>query len=304
MSDVWNIVVTQLFIYRDVLYVFGVGVLLFLSYRFMKRAGYDERRSVRYDKRRIARQFVLLKAKLHNQADEDTLRRFGVPKWITSAGLNGVRIGALLILFLMVAIGYLVGQMMVSPPTILLGIVVAFSLKPKKPYPLFYIIQAYKGRHTQEISNEVYQFYNDIKAHFQTEGKGNNTYLMIKGMLPYYELIRPTLEKMLKYLENKNFEEAWDLFERELSTDDAKTLSIIMKEIESLDREQSLTLLDQKRQEFSNALYNRYGEYLKRRKTLIYSIVVVGIMSVFLNEITVFFMWYRDIMDSVNMMGN
>ncbi|MFS0783391.1 hypothetical protein [Bacillus sp. 1P06AnD] len=288
----------------DLLYILLIGVLLVLSWSFYKQSQYDERRKSRFSRRGIQRTVQEYKGKFYNEKHEVFLRKNGMPKWITSVRLNFFRFALLFFLLVIACLQLVTSDRYVSYFDLAIWATIPIILTPKHPYPLSFIVQQVNRKRKNDVSNETYQLYNEIKASFQAEDEGaSNSYYIIQRVLPYYNKIRPTLEKMMPYLEKKQLTEAWELFSKDLDTHDAQMLSVVMREVESLKKEQAFLLLEQKRQEFSNALYNRHTEYLSRRKTMIFGLVVIGALSVFFNELTVFFMWYQEVMSTVNGMN-
>ncbi|EFV75041.1 MULTISPECIES: hypothetical protein [Cytobacillus] len=283
------------------LYLVIMAILLFLSWYYLHRSQYDERRKRRFSKNRLRRSAEQYKEWFHNEEYEIFLRKNNLPRWITSSRLNMVRLFTLIILILVLSLELLTDvNYLTLTELITLGLM-PLILTPKRPYPFYYIVQQIKRKNHNDVSNEIYQLYNDIKSSFQIkENRTQNSYYTIKYVLPYFHKIRPTLEKMMPALQNKELDKAWDYFANDLDTEEAKILSIVMREVESVPPEQALVLLEQKRKEFSNHLYNRYTDYLKRRKFIIFALVSAGAMTVFFNEITVFFMWYKDVMANVN----
>ena len=287
-----------------VVYIILLAVLLFASYTLLRQSQYDERRRNRFRKNFSVRRLSYLQTKLYNEEYEQEFKRNGLPRFITSIRLNLIRLVTMLILLLAVTIGLISGKPIFSVGELVMWGIVPFLLTPKKPFPLFYIFKLFRKQHQNNVSNEVYQLYNEIKSHFEIRSNGlANTYHIISQAIPYYQTIRTTLEKMLPYLEKKDLDTAWELFGNELQTNEAKMLGVVMKEVEATGTEQALSLLEQKRQEFSNNIYNRYTEQLAGKKNIIHFLVVVGIMMVFVNEIIVFYMWYKDVMSVVNQIG-
>ncbi|QVY63938.1 hypothetical protein [Cytobacillus gottheilii] len=286
----------------DVLYVLLVGSLLYLSYLFLQRAQFDERRKSRYRRKNIIRKLSYLHMKLHNEEHELFLRQNGVPSFVTSERINTVRFGILIIFIVIVILELITKIDYISDINLILWVLIAFCLTPKKKYPLSYLMKIVRQKYHNNVSNEIYQLYNEIKSNFQLNTSNANSYYIIQEVLPYYSYIKAPLEKMLPYLEKKQLDKAWDLFEKEISIKEAAMLSIVMKQVESTTNEQALLILEKKRQEFSNDLYNRYTEYLSRKKTLIFIAVVICILPVFYNELVVFFMWYKEVMSVGNQM--
>lgn len=286
------------------IYTLVLGILLLLSWYFYKSSQYDERRKNRFGIKSLKRRKAQYQEKLFNAEYEAFFRKSGLPGWITSVRLNLIRFVSLFVLLFIVVLEFLTTKDYISTFELILWGSIPVILIPKRPYPFYFLVHLFSQRYTKEISNEVYQLYNEIKSNFKVRNNGSdNSYYTIKNALPYYKKIRPTMEKMLPYLEKKDLSEAWETFSHDLGTKESSMLAIVMKEVESLEPRQALLLLEQKRQEFSNHLYNRYTDYLRRRKTVIFTIVVFGAMMVFINEVTVFFMWYKEIMSVANRFG-
>jgi hypothetical protein len=285
----------------DLIFSIVIGFSLLLSWFYYNKAQYDERRKSRFGIRSFQRKVGVYKQKLFNEEYERFLRKNGLPFWITSERLNIVRIGTVFFLLLLVLLEFLTRHDYISTINLMMWGSLPVILTPKKPFPLYYLVGILRQKRANEISNEVYQLYNEIKSNFQLQNGGiSSSYYMIQSAIPYYKLIKPTMEKMLPHLEKKKLDLAWQLFVDELEIKEAQMLGLVMKEVESMKPEQALLLLEQKRKEFSNNLYNRYTEFLRKRKGMIFVMVVVGFMTVFLNEVTVFFMWYKEVMSVVN----
>ncbi|MEK5217703.1 hypothetical protein [Psychrobacillus sp. FSL H8-0487] len=285
------------------IYLVVVAGLLLLSWYFMRKAQYDERRKNRYGIKSIKRNIRIYRKRLENEEFDLFFKKNGLPKWITSERLNLVRFSILIGVLVIVIYGLITRTNYIDITTLFLWGIIPIALTPKKPYPMHFIVMMFQKKRQNEISNEIYQLYNDLKSAYQVGDKPKSSYYLIQEALPYFKVIRPSLEKMLPLLEVKNNGVAWDQFANELNTKEAETLGVVMKEVESLKTEQAYLLLEQKRREFSNDLYNRYTEILRKRKSIIYVLVVVGALTVFLNEVTVFFMWYKEVMAVVNQMG-
>lgn len=284
-------------------YLLLIGGLLLLSYLFYIRSQFDERKRKRF-KLLFFNHHSRFYKQLKNEQYDRFFRSNGLPSVITSERFNLVRL-TMLVSLIAVAFSEILFRIDVLSftNTIILGSIPLMMI-PKKPYPFYYLVLSTKKRYKREKNNEVYQLYNEVKAEFKAKGNHiGNSYFLILDLIPYYTYIRPTLEKMLPLLENKNFAAAWDLFAEEIETPEAERLSVLMKEIESTGIEQASVLLEQARQEFANNMYNTYKDYLTRRKNIIYFIVVIGAVTVFLNEFAVFFLWYKDIMSVVNGLG-
>lgn len=288
---------------KDVIYILVISFLLIASYSFYKRGIFDERRRSRYRRKNIVRQINYWREKLHNPEYELFLRRNGLPAWLTSSLLNLIRMGSIIVLIFIVLLGFGIQRNFLTPMELIMWGSLPIILTPRKPFPFYHLTKILQQKYSNDVSNEIYQLYNEIKSNFQINNSNSNTYFTVQRALPYYSKIRPTLEKMLPHLEKKELQQAWDLFESDLDTREASMLGIVMKEVESTGKEQALMLLEQKKNEFSNQLYNRYTDYLRRRRFIIYILVVTGALSVFFNEVTVFFMWYKEVMSVVNRVG-
>lgn len=290
----------EILLHFNSLYIYLLGMLLLMSWYFWRKSQHDERRSKRFMMKNIRRRFTETKTKFYNEKHEQFLKGHAFPKWITSEGLNILRFAIVILLLFIVVTGILNNQSSLNMSSLLLLGMTPLLLTPKKKYPLAYIGKFMNEKRKNQFSNEVYQLYNDVKSTYQTSSNPKNVYFQVQDLLPYYTHIRSTLEKMLPFLERKEHEAAWNLFQKELDIEEAKVLSIVMQEVENTSHAQAVNLLEQKRNEFSNHLYNRYTDILRRRKSFIFLIVTFGALTVIINLFTVFFMWYREIMSVVN----
>lgn len=289
--------------YESLIFLIVIAVLLYTSYIFAEKGRFDERRRSRFRRKTIMRKINQYSDFLKNDEYELFFKRNRLPSWINSQRLNLVRITVLFVLIVVVAIQMITKTQYLTLMEILFWGMMPIILIPKKPYPLFWIITLMRQKHYEDISEEIYQLYNEIKTYFQEKNSNStNTYFIIHESLSYYDRIRPTLEKMLPYLEKKQLKEAWNLFEQELSTNEATMLRIVMQEVESMDSQRALGLLEQKRDEITNSIYNRYTDYLRRRKEFITIIVFAAALMVFLNELVVFYIWYKDSIQVFNYM--
>ena len=286
-----------------VLYLVVVACSLLLSWYFMRQSQYDERRKNRHGLKSFKRNVQMYRKRLENEQYDLFFRKNGLPKWVTSERINIVRLAIAGIVLAIVVIGLITQTNYIDMTTLVLWGIIPIALTPKKPYPMHYIVMMFQKKRQNEISNEIYQLYNDLKSAFQVGDKPKSSYYLLQEALPYYSVIRPSMEKMLPLLEVKKNDSAWEQFACELNTKEAETLGVVMKEVESIKPEQALLLLEQKRKEFSNDLYNRYTEVLRRRKSVIFILVVLGALTVFFNEVTVFFLWYKEVMSVVNQTG-
>lgn len=294
-----------LYYLQEYLFIILSAVLLFLTYQFIQKGRFDERRRSRFRRSAIIRQVNHYKQFLHSEEDDLFLRRHGLSKWITSERLYAfVFISSALIVILLV-LQLITGHGFLSGFGFFCFMLILISLIPKKPLPFYYIVKMFRQRYKHEISNEVYQLYNEIRTNYGTNKNTGvaSTYLIIKRSLPYYDKIKPTLKKMLPHLERNHQKEAWKLFSYELDVKEAEMLSIVMEEVESIDINQAMEQLDQKRKEISNSIYNRFTDRLRNRKEIIHVIVISGVVSVFFNFAIVFYMWYKAVTEIADRVG-
>lgn len=289
-----------IFQYFDAIYIYLIGILLFCSWYFLWKSQYDERRNKRFMFKNMKRQISTTVNAFKVEKHDQFLKKYGFPSWLTSERINIFRYSLIFLVVVLIAVGFLSHRSTVDFIDALLLGGIALMIEPKEKMPLHWIALAVNKKRQNHISNEVYQLYNDLKVTYQDPSYNKNMYYQIQELLAYYTLIKPTLEKMLPFLERQQQEEAWTLFAKELDIQEASMLSVMMQEIGSLKPEQALQLLEQKRKEFSNNLYNRYTDMLRRQKSTIYVLVMGGAVTVFFNEITVFFMWYKEVMSVVN----
>lgn len=280
--------------------------LLFLigSYYFYLKSNYDERRKRRFRLKRFVTVNHSLRNKFENKQFDETFRRFGLPSYINSVNFNMVRFGSMSVLIAVNILQiYLDTEILSFFSTMALGTMTVFAV-PKRGYPLYTVLTLLKKRYSSRRNHEVYQLYNEIKAEFKSRGKNvRNTHFLIREVLPYYTYIRPSLEKILPYLESNQHEKAWEIFENEIETEEAKSLGILMKDIEATGYKEALGLIEEARQEFSNAIINDYKAYLSRRKFFYFALTSVGVFVIFLNEVNIFFIWYKNVMEVVNKLG-
>ena len=288
----------------EMIYFITIGLLLLLSYSFIAKSGYDERRKRRFRVQSLYRYQDKVRNRMHKKEYDDYFRSNGLPAFITSERFNTVRFLFLGILIITVLFEMLFNTSLMSMTNLVVLGSIPVLMIPKKPSPFYYLVKMVQKRYNREKNNEIYQFYNEMKAEFRSKGdKVGNSYHIIMGLLPYYKYIRPALEKMLTLLEKTTVEEAWTLFKDEINNPEANSLSIVMQEIESTGVRQAGEILEQKRVEFANSMYNNYKEYLYRRKIVIFSLALFGTVVVIMNEVTVFFLWYKDVMSVVNNLG-
>lgn len=287
-----------------VIYLFLVGILLFLSWYFWRKSQHDERRRNRFMvknvKRHMEEAFVLLK----NKEQDKFLRESAFPEWVTSQRINIVRFAIIFLLSIYMLVGFLNRETYLGVGEIVNWLCVIIILTPKEKFPLSWFAKFLNLRRQNDISNEVYQLYNDLTSAYFVLKNPKNVYYQIQELIPYKTYIRPTLEKMLPYLERKQADLAWEIFSSELDMDEATTLAIVMTEVESLSISQAGIMLEQKRNEMANHIYNRHTDNLRRRKNTIYVLVFIGALTVFFNESTVFYMWYKDIMSVANQLSS
>lgn len=287
------------------IYYIVAGALLFMTYYFFSKASHDDRRKKRFSfsAKRIARRTLGLKRFLYNEKHEVILRNYGFPAWVTSSRYNAFRFVLIFYAIISFVIQMVFHIQSVSNSTLLIIGIIGAAIDPKYRY-MKIVFNILRKRYNQEKDNEVYQLYNEIKAEFSNNNTNiMSSYHLISTLIPYYVVIRPTLEKMLIYLEKKDFENSWEFFKKEIGTPEAESLGNLMKDIEKSSAEEANILLEKRRMEFANNMNNKFRDYLLQRKNLIYVFVITGAIVVFLNVLVAFYLWYKDVMNTVNVMS-
>ncbi|WP_430510683.1 hypothetical protein [Gottfriedia solisilvae] len=287
--------------YMTFYYLILAMCLIGLNYS-LKRIKYDERRRSRnfITKIKINNRFKFIE-KMKNDEYDEIFEEVGIHRYLKSEWYNGIRLGVYVIAIVSVSLNILLNVEILTYSQAFLLFMLGFMMIPKKPYPAYHLFNLVQKSYNTKKNAEVYQLYNDIKAEYMIKGdKVGNMYHLIMRLLPYYENIKLSLEKILPYLQRQDSNTAWELFAKQINTKEAESLSIVLRDIEKISIEESILVLESKHEEFANNLYNAYKEYLSRRRWAIYGILIVGALSVFKYEWTVFFLWYKDIMNVVN----
>ncbi|MBG9587681.1 hypothetical protein [Cytobacillus firmus] len=183
----------------------------------------------------------------------------------------------------------------------LLMVLGAFVLTSPLKLNIFfdYVLKNLAANHKRKMNAEVYSLYAQLKTEFQTRKVGN-IYGLLFDYRNYFKAIKPAIEEVL-YKWSESPDKAWEAFSKRIGTEEAKTLAIIMKEVEYSSQERSLALLEQKRDQFANSNYNAYRNYLKAREMILY-IVIFSTASgaIVLNMVVVFMLFFKDIMGAAN----
>jgi len=285
-------------------YIFIIAIFLLISYLYFSRINEDGRRKKRFRLAKVTRQSSRLKGMLQNESYDKFFRAHGLPNGFTSERYNLVRLSIFIAIFVIIFIGVLLEQPLISTFNLFVFGTIPIAMIPKKPSPVYFLLKGLKRRYLRERNNEVYQLFNDIKAEYKSKGSNvSNTYHLISSLMPYYKTIKPTLERMLPLLEQKKNKDAWEFFENDINTEEASRFSALMQDVEHSDIKQTYDLLDESRKDFANSMYNAYSDFLKRRKTMIFFIVATGAVMVSINEFVAFYLWYKDVMSTVNQVG-
>ncbi|WP_214483773.1 hypothetical protein [Bacillus sp. SM2101] len=269
---------------------------------FFIRSSYDERLVKRYRGRAIQQvRKNKLKETLHQPHVDQLFKQMGLPDYITSLRVNQLR----LVLMLYPTVGFIIEMIsdtdVISNITAISLAIIAIQLEPRRYFAMYYILTWVRKSYNAKKNNEVYQLFTDIKSEFITkQGQPINMYHLMYNLIPYYETIKATLEKMLPYLRDKKQKEAWDLFEEEIGTKEAKNLAIVMMELENVEVKEAAHLLENRREEFSNSIINAYKDHLFRKRGVIFVVLAFGAVVVFLNPVAGFWVWYKEVMSTVN----
>ncbi|MYL35480.1 hypothetical protein GLW08_20470 [Pontibacillus yanchengensis] len=282
-------------------YIILIAVLLLLTFLYSVQSGHDERRKRRFKASRLTDQGKEWLQKLQNPKYDRFFRSYGLPAYFTSARYNGVRVLILATLLIISMVEFAFNINILATTETITLLLLPIAMAPVKPMPALYIFRAIRKRYIKDKNEEVYQLYNEIKAEFKSRGRRiRNLYHLMNRLVPYYKTIRPTLERMMPLLEQKEFHKAWDLFEEDIGSEEATSLAVLMKDIEDKSFDEAFELIEERQKVFANSMYNEYKEYLTKRKTMIMVVVGIGAVFVFANVFVAFQLWYGDVMDAVN----
>lgn len=288
--------------YYNQVYYFLIISLLVLSWYFASKSNRINRRYRRsfLSRTELVKQKDHFLSKLKNDKYDKIFLDVGLQDYITSEQVNIIRYAVLFWLILYQGGSLLFDYQGYAPPTILSLFAIFFFFTPTNPLGKF-LLSVIRKQYQTKKNYEVYQLYQEIKADYTVKQEHvGNTYHLFMKITPYYEQIRTTMERMMPHLYSYDYDKAWELFEDEIGTPEAKSLSMLMREINNVGIEDSLAVLEKKREEFVNNMYNQYKEYLNRRRQVIFAVVSTGAVFAFLNGFIAFYLWYKDIMASVH----
>jgi hypothetical protein len=280
-----------------------IGIFLMLIYNLFYHSYKDDREKrsrFKYQLKHLTVENSML-LKIVKRPHVDALfKEAGLSSYITSTRFNTIRYGiAIIVIFLSVA-GSQLGNEIISRSQVLIILALVALTIPAKYFPLYYLLGFIRKRHKREKGNEVYSLYNQLKAEFQSENdRVSNMYNLLLSYRKYFMIIRPAIEKALTKWRISP-EIAWNTFAVEVGTEEAENLAMLMKEIEGSSIENAYILLEQKREEFANANYNSFKDYLKDREFIIFVMVYICALSIFGNLIVAHFLQYQEIINFMN----
>lgn len=237
---------------------------------------------------------------------DQLFKRAALPDYITSFRFNVFRLFATILLVFLFVVSQAFVLHLFKLKVLMIWFIMLLILEPSKPFPMYFILLNLEKNKKRKINSELYNFFNDIKGAFKTNGEkiGNIKYFVM-DIKSYYNLIGPSIDKMLvRWNTDASSKVAWETFSDELETSEAERLSIVMSEIDKTSIEETLELLEQLREEFANSIYNAYKDYLQRRKMIVYMIAFICALSIFINPLVAFYQWFLDTMNymhSVNL---
>lgn len=278
------------------LYILMAGLLL-LSFFFLSRISSDSRyKRSRFNWRTVKQTAQKNISKFENEKYDVIFKKVGLPDWLTSTRYNIVRGCLLLYGVFGLLFHFILNIEILSPLLAVIVIILVLFLEPKSPFPAYYILLSLRKHFMKVKNNEIYLLFNELKSEVQSKGDNvENLYHLMRNMSPYYKILNRTFEKMLPYLRDQKYEEAWDLFRREVATEEADKLAELMKDFEYLTAEEALRKLNLHSEEFAKSMYEEYKKYLVMRRGLIFGVVSAGAVFVFLVPVAAFWGWYQDI---------
>jgi hypothetical protein len=279
-----------------------MGFLLFATYALFAKSFEDDNIVRNRYKNRWGRSINKDKMEqlFKNEWLDQQFRKAGVP--LSSTYYNLIRYAVLIVA---VGLGIIDKQTSLSviPPSLVYLAIILFVLSwPIKGEftPLNYFLGLARRSYKAKQSSELYQLYTLIKTELRSdERKVSNTYHLLANNRQYFNLIRPAIDQCLARWKDGS-EVAWDVFAKELGTDEAATFAMVMKKIDGADLETARKTLEQKRQEFANANYNAYKEYLDRRRLVMYTIALICCLPLFIYIAVPYVLDYRAVMDQLN----
>jgi hypothetical protein len=280
-----------------------VGTLVMTIYIFFYLSYKDDRKKrsrIKYQLKHLTVDNSTL-IKIFKRPHVDALfQEAGLSSYVNSTRFNILRYGLVIIVMLLSVVGSQVGIEIISRSWVFIIFALVAITVPAKYFPLHYLIGFIRKQHVREKGNEVYSLYNQLKAEFQSNNdRVSNMYNLFLSYRKYFKIIRPAIEKTLtKWRISPDL--AWNTFAIEVGTEEAENLAILMKEIEGSSVENACILLEQKRDEFANANYNTFKDYLKDREFIIFVIVYICALSIFGNLIVAHFLQYQEIITFMN----
>ena len=281
------------------------GMFLYIIYStLVKSLGLDKVKS-RYSLRNTLRKSLATNGFLAKYLYNDRAENFINLTGLSRLKVNSIQYNFIRHISLYVAVWtYFISSFIAAGQFSLLNLLMvlgAFVLTSPLKLNIFfdYVLKNLAANHKRKMNAEVYSLYAQLKAEFQTRKVGN-IYGLLFDYRNYFKAIKPALEEVL-YKWSESPDKAWEAFSKRIGTEEAKTLAIIMKEVEYSSQERSLSLLEQKRDQFANSNYNAYRNYLKAREMILY-IVIFSTASgaIVLNMVVVFMLFFKDIMGAAN----
>lgn len=239
---------------------------------------------------------------LENSYLDRSFREAGLPPYISSVRYNFFRHLALLsILILKWLDGFFSFQVVSSLFVFLIFVLYLLSLPIlRESSPFQYVLKFLQRQHIAKKNEEVYSLFHLMKAEFHLEDQYMlNMYHLLKKNRRYFHHIRPSIDRCLHYWQD-GVDVAWEHFATHIGTHEARALADIMQEVDQSGYEEARHLLEQKRQEFANANYNAFKDYLDRRRLIMFVVVMICSLSTLVFFAVPHIMEYRAIMDELN----
>ena len=237
---------------------------------------------------------------LHSPKMDEEIRKAGIPENITSYKLYITSFLTIIGVMLFYQFGVLLHFPLITKREAAMIITLLLVLLPSR-YSLFYLLLKFlKKAHKRKVTMEIYSLYAQLKAEFKSENVGN-LYNLMYNYRTYYQAIRPTIDRMLSVWQGSDgAKKAWELFSKDLDTEEAKNLATLMKNAESSSVSESLKLLENDKKEFANRNVNAFKDYLTERESIIYYIIFVCVLAVFANPSIAQFLQYKEMFNQVN----
>lgn len=282
-----------------------LAMLLLLSYLCFIKSEQDER-AIRYKLRiymkyRVTKKLLpLIERLIVNPKADELFKQAGLP-FITSFNYNLTR---LIIVFGVMILNLLTrytGLEILNKQTAIVTILVVLVASPRKYFPIEFVLNLLRKRHYRATNQEVYSLYLQLKADYKTNQNIGNNYNMLYSYRKYFKIIQPSIELAISRWNGVNgSEDAWNAFAKDVGTQEAHMLALIMQGVENTSPTRIYELLEQKRDEFANANKNAFKDYLKDRENIIYFVIYACALSIFANPFMAQFLQYKDIMQQMN----